>query len=59
MAAALKCVGLPMPKEICNLPVRNAFNRISLNERKYPCPDDEFFMIEAAFYHFNMLDHQV
>ena len=40
-------------KEICNLPVRMAWNRSG--DRSNPCPPDKMIFIKEAFRHFKMI----
>ena len=42
-------------KEVCGLPVNVAVNRIDINRRVRPCPDDKQKAIRDAFSHFGML----
>ena len=42
-------------KELNNLPVRNAPNRVSPNVRQVPCPDDIRPIIEASMQRLGML----
>lgn len=41
-------------KEICDIRVKPAYNRIDLNSRKNPCPKDKQDHIIEALKHFNM-----
>ena len=42
-------------KEKLGLDVKVSKNRISENERKYPCPSAKLGLIKEAFTHFNMI----
>lgn len=42
-------------KEVLGLESKVAFNRININERTHPCPENKQRYIEEAFRHFNML----
>lgn len=42
-------------KEMCGLPRRNAHNRISADNRRYPCPLEKASCIKEAFLHFGMI----
>lgn len=42
-------------KEICNLPVKMAYNRYSADKREKPCPPDKQGAIHEAFRHFHMV----
>lgn len=42
-------------KEYYGLPKRVAVNRISMEYKSNPCPNDKKEMIKDAFKHFNML----
>ena len=42
-------------KEICGIPVKNAPNRISPDNREKPCPPKKMAYIKDAFAHFGMI----
>lgn len=43
-------------KEICGLPKKIASNRISLDSKVQPCPEDKKLYILDAFKYFEMID---
>jgi len=42
-------------KEICNIPVKTAYNRYSPDKREKPCPSEKMEAIKNAFIHFKMI----
>lgn len=52
---SIKSCWVAHAKEICGIPTRKANNRKNVNERLYPCPDDEFQLIKATFKKFGMI----
>jgi hypothetical protein len=42
-------------KEVFGVESKVAFNRIDINKRTHPCPEDKQRYIEEAFRHFNMI----
>ena len=42
-------------KELNGIETRKAPNRINVNKRKYPCPEDKRQMIEESMHKFGML----
>lgn len=42
-------------KEVSGIPVRTAYNRLTLNKRKHPCPPSKQKAIYEAFRHFHMI----
>ncbi len=42
-------------KEVCNIPVTIANNRISVDNREKPCPPEKIQSIKDAFLYFNMI----
>lgn len=42
-------------KEVLGVESKVAFNRIDINKRTHPCPEDKQRYIEKAFRHFNMI----
>lgn len=43
-------------KELCGLPVRQAYNRYDPGVREKPCPPEKVEPIKAAFRHFGMIE---
>ena len=43
-------------KEVLGVESKVAFNRIDINKRTHPCPEDKQRYIEEVFRHFNMID---
>lgn len=42
-------------KELCGLPVKQAWNRNSPERREVPCPPENIEHLKAAFKHFSMV----